>query len=1045
MAINPAKLLPPSGGALAVRSKTIDIGKKKEVGVEGQVLIIKTQVIKIEKLITRGYTLKLKEQKEEQKENETKKRAKREEELEEKKAPKEGKGKIPALPKLGFLDRIRKFIGNMLLAYFAVRLIDHLPKLVPFAYAVGYAAEFLLDVGGNLLNGLVTFVDWGYKAYDATRGFLKNLGGENFAKVFDGFNGALGTLIETAIVAAVTLSSFGGDSDVSPGAPKKGFDTKGRRVSANVQKRYAQRFGKDQFLKRFGQRNVINLGEKGASKSILKFTKPFLKRLPIIGALIDFGLSVALGEDPGRAAFKAIGAGIFGSIGAAIGSLAFGFGGIVGGILGSIGGDAIGGALYDVFFGNKKPQPKKQKVQGKAGGGITRGGKKQGAIRRTGGVTGKGKIKRKTRLAQKPREVEFKSPGADIGGEEKLFGIFPNPLKAAQKAIDTVNPFKAIENTGKNLGKSDYFGPILAITSKITLGQKPTQQDYKNVGLGINLLFNEGMNKGQLVGGVAAAYAEGGFVDKKTLDAISESGDISDWVAKSFKDATETNAQKTLREIRENAKKKKEGEDSDAATGPRGSGEPEGLETAGGAVAASELYKEIGANAEQWDIFRNSIALIESGGKYGVPGGSGKHYDGRYQMGKAAKTDGSRVAGVPNPGHSDDPNAHVRVSFRNNPQLQETIFTGFTIANHRYLMRNPKYKSASVERKLEILGYAHNQGMGGAENWLNTGKVGADGFGTKGTKYTDLIAKNFRAKKSGGKMELAQGAVDISKEEVGPTSSTLKGKHGLLSLGGTNAPGGDRTLSSSSTFSNTHLHHNKPDSDSYNQREFGKPRDYVITRGDQSKDKGAPVPAGVSGVARAIGGTYGSVEIFDNSGKKLSRFLHNDTIKIKDGQKVSPNTIIATQGNKGTVPVHVHLETSPANHTRWIQGITKSAFLGENFGIVPKDGFTLRLHKGEMYKVIDKDSVDLLGFDLTKEIIDIENRSQLIAKAPSIIEKLKAISGYASYESEAQQTVIIQDTPEQDSYQDPMVAVIGGGSGGGDSYDPFAMLDRLSG
>ena len=54
MAINPAKLLPPSGGALAVRSKTIDIGKKKEVGIEGQVLIIKTQVIKMEKLIKRG-------------------------------------------------------------------------------------------------------------------------------------------------------------------------------------------------------------------------------------------------------------------------------------------------------------------------------------------------------------------------------------------------------------------------------------------------------------------------------------------------------------------------------------------------------------------------------------------------------------------------------------------------------------------------------------------------------------------------------------------------------------------------------------------------------------------------------------------------------------------------------------------------------------------------------------------------------------------------------------------------------------------------------
>ena len=88
-------------------------------------------------------------------------------------------------------------------------MIDHLPKLIPFVKAVGNVAEFLIDVGGGILNGLVTFVDWGYKAYDATRGFIKNLGGENFAKVFDGFNGAIGTLVETAITAAIVLASQG--------------------------------------------------------------------------------------------------------------------------------------------------------------------------------------------------------------------------------------------------------------------------------------------------------------------------------------------------------------------------------------------------------------------------------------------------------------------------------------------------------------------------------------------------------------------------------------------------------------------------------------------------------------------------------------------------------------------------------------------------------------------------------------------------------------------------------------------------------------------
>ena len=33
--------------------------------------------------------------------------------------------------------------------------------------------EFMIDLGGNILDKVVTFIDWGYKAIDATRGFMK--------------------------------------------------------------------------------------------------------------------------------------------------------------------------------------------------------------------------------------------------------------------------------------------------------------------------------------------------------------------------------------------------------------------------------------------------------------------------------------------------------------------------------------------------------------------------------------------------------------------------------------------------------------------------------------------------------------------------------------------------------------------------------------------------------------------------------------------------------------------------------------------------------
>ena len=87
-------------------------------------------------------------------------------------------------------------------------------------------------------------------------------------------------------------------------------------------------------------------GQKTIQKTILKFARPILKRVPFVGAILDFALSVALGEDPGRAAFGAIGAGLLGAIGTFLG-------GPVGTLIGGFAGDIAGRKLYDLFFGGK--------------------------------------------------------------------------------------------------------------------------------------------------------------------------------------------------------------------------------------------------------------------------------------------------------------------------------------------------------------------------------------------------------------------------------------------------------------------------------------------------------------------------------------------------------------------------------------------------------------------------------------------------------------------------------------------------------------------
>ena len=161
-------------------------------------------------------------------------------------------------------------------------------------------------------------------------------------------------------------------------------------------------------------------------------------------------------------------------------------------------------------------------------------------------------------------------------------------------------------------------------------------------------------------------------------------------------------------------------------------------------VPYKKIESKIGANKKMWDTFRNTIADIESSGKYRVFGGNNDMYDGRYQMGSLAKTDGARIMGMKDPGHDEDPKKFMRVMFRNNRALQERLFAGFTIANHNYLSSVKEYAEADLLRKMEILAYAHNQGWQGAKVYITQGKVGQDSFGTKGSEYSDRMKSAFQ-------------------------------------------------------------------------------------------------------------------------------------------------------------------------------------------------------------------------------------------------------------------------------------------------------------
>ena len=289
----------------------------------------------------------------------------------------------------------------------------------------------------------------------------------------------------------------------------------------------------------------------------MRFLRPIFKRIPVVGALIDFVVSLALGESVGRAAAKSVGA----TLGGALGTLIPipGVGTIAGGILG----DLVGGAIYDAVTKGAPEEPtgltpKEAKAAGaptsfadqsgglgsfQEGGEVNKPRKKnkrKNKITRTIGVSRKKPTIK--RLIQKPSPEqlpETPTPTDRFDNETKL--------KSKQRAwwdflgwagtgeVDKTTEYltEKITNVGDTLGKDNYFGPLLRATSKVILNQDITPKDAKNVGLGINYLLNTGLEKKKIIT-ATRAYAKGGVVDN-TLGL-----DVSSWVEDSFKKTMKT-------------------------------------------------------------------------------------------------------------------------------------------------------------------------------------------------------------------------------------------------------------------------------------------------------------------------------------------------------------------------------------------------------------------------------------------------------------------------------------------------------------------------
>ena len=503
--INPNSLASIGGGGITI--------SKEDLG------FIKQKVIKVRDLLKESFLLKKSELDKQKKTAEKKRFSEREQKLEAKPDQKEDKKeKGPQLPKLGFLDRVKQFLYKLLLGFIVYRLIDHLPKLISFAKVAFRVGEWIVDMAGKLLDGVVTFIDWGYKAVNSVRGFIKSVGGDKTLELFDKFTKAFTVFVNGALIVSMIMLKSRGlwKTLIGEGAKKGAAGILGRGVG-----RAGTRLG------------IAVAGKAGgmAVQGVAKTLSKVLQKIPIIGGLIDFGINILLGEDPGRAAARAAGAtaggALAGLVAGAVGSVVpfagTALGAILGSTVGSFLGDWAGGALYDAFAGASK------KMAG--GGAATRGGKLVGgAIKRT---VGKTKVKREVKITK-----DKLKPGVTIGGEKKITKMFP-------KGPDdgTVSQLGYIEKTYDITSDIPFFGPIFALAIKALTGQKPSATDYQRAGAGLNSWMNNTFSSDTMKMG---AFAGGGEVN---AEMFMGGEDLSNIIAKSLEDNISSKVDDSINEL----------------------------------------------------------------------------------------------------------------------------------------------------------------------------------------------------------------------------------------------------------------------------------------------------------------------------------------------------------------------------------------------------------------------------------------------------------------------------------------------------------------
>ena len=230
-----------NGGALAVRPKTNIVPVKgkgssiEKASPENPTLVIREKVIKIEDILKGTLAAEKKAADERRKAKEEEKRAKSEQGVESPDSKEKGiKLAVPGKIK-SWWGNIKKFFGTVLFGWLALRLIDWLPKLMPLLKTLGSIAEWLLNAGGVILAGLVNFIDWGYKAVEATEKWIGDKFGPDAAAKFESFMSGLTKVMNAVVALGLAAAAMAGGPG-GPRGPRRGPRNQLRRTRTRIRR-----------------------------------------------------------------------------------------------------------------------------------------------------------------------------------------------------------------------------------------------------------------------------------------------------------------------------------------------------------------------------------------------------------------------------------------------------------------------------------------------------------------------------------------------------------------------------------------------------------------------------------------------------------------------------------------------------------------------------------------------------------------------------------------------------------------------------------------